>query len=509
MDAKLLLLPFPSPPAAPRHPPPPKSLFLGASLPLRPPALAPSLRLLRPRAPRLAVVAQAAVKRRKEIPFDNVIQRDKKLKLVLKLRNILVSQPDRVMSLRDLGRFRRDLGLTRKRRLIALLKRFPGVFEIVEEGVYSLRFRLTPAAERLYLDELHLKNESEGLAVTKLRKLLMMSQEKRILIEKIAHLKQDLGLPPEFRDTICLRYPQYFRLVQMDRGPGLELTHWDPELAVSAAEVAEEENRAREAEERNLIIDRPLKFNRVKLPHGLKLSRGESRRVARFREMPYISPYADFSHLRSGSDEKEKHACAVVHEILSLTLEKRTLVDHLTHFREEFRFSQSLRGMIIRHPDMFYVSLKGDRDSVFLREAYKNSQLIEKSKLVLLKEKMRALVAVPRFPRRGVPETIQEADGINRAAQMLSEGSDTEDDDEGLSDMEDLITEISGGKSDADYHWGDGWVGENDDSPPDFEDDDDDSSLKEVKVTMKTSASSANGKTHAPVFPDGKPRERW
>ncbi|RCV16455.1 hypothetical protein SEVIR_3G141800v4 [Setaria viridis] len=507
MDAKLLL-PFPSPPAA-LHPAAaavPKSLFLGASLPLHPRAPPPFPLRLRPR-PAL-VVAQAAVKRRKEVPFDNVIQRDKKLKLVLKLRNILVAQPDRVMSLRDLGRFRRDLGLTRKRRLIALLKRFPGVFEIVEEGVYSLKFRLTPAAERLYLDELQLKNESEGLAVTKLRKLLMMSQEKRILIEKIAHLKHDLGLPPEFRDTICLRYPQYFRIVRMDRGPGLELTHWDPELAVSAAELAEEENRAREAEERNLIIDRPLKFNRVKLPKGLKLTRGEARRIGQFKEMPYISPYADFSHLRSGSAEKEKHACGVVHEILSLTVEKRTLVDHLTHFREEFRFSQSLRGMIIRHPDMFYVSFKGDRDSVFLREAYKDSQLVEKNKLVLLKEKMRALVVVPRFPRRGGARTSEEAEGANGAVRLSDEGSDEEyDEDEGLSDMEDFISELSGGKSDGGYQWGDGWFGENDDAPPDFADDD--SSPQEVEVTMKNTDGSANGRAAVPVFPDGRPRERW
>jgi hypothetical protein len=494
MDA-MLLLPFPSAPAAP----PPKSPFLGAALPLHPRAPLP-LRLHPRPAP---VVAQAAVKRRKELPFDNVIQRDKKLKLVLKLRNILVSQPDRVMSLRDLGRFRRDLGLTRKRRLIALLRRFPGVFEVVEEGVYSLRFRLTPAAERLYLDELQLRNQSEGLAVAKLRKLLMMSLDRRVLLEKIAHLKHDLGLPPEFRDTICLRYPQYFRVVRMDRGPGLELTHWDPELAVSAAEIAEEESRAREAEERNLIIDRPLKFNRVKLPKGLKLTRGEARRIAQFKEIPYISPYSDFSHLRPGSAEKEKHACAVVHEVLSLTLEKRTLVDHLTHFREEFRFSQSLRGMIIRHPGMFYVSFKGDRDSVFLREAYRDSQLIDKNKLVLLKEKMRALVAVPRFPRRGGGAAVRDA-----GATQLSddEGSDVED-EEGLSDMEDLISELSGGNSDTDYQWGDGWFGENDDSPPDFGDDDedDDSNPQQVEVTMKNVA----GSTNDPVFPDGRPRERW
>ncbi|KAK8457202.1 hypothetical protein SEVIR_3G141800v4 [Setaria viridis] len=224
--------------------------------------------------------------------------------------------------------------------------------------------------------------------------------------------------------------------------------------------------------------------------------------------MPYISPYADFSHLRSGSAEKEKHACGVVHEILSLTVEKRTLVDHLTHFREEFRFSQSLRGMIIRHPDMFYVSFKGDRDSVFLREAYKDSQLVEKNKLVLLKEKMRALVVVPRFPRRGGARTSEEAEGANGAVRLSDEGSDEEyDEDEGLSDMEDFISELSGGKSDGGYQWGDGWFGENDDAPPDFADDD--SSPQEVEVTMKNTDGSANGRAAVPVFPDGRPRERW
>jgi hypothetical protein len=99
---------------------------------------------------------RAAVKRRKELPFDNVIQRDKKLKLVLKIRKILVSQPDRIMSLRELGKHRRDLGLDRKRRFIALLKKFPAVFEIVEEGVFSLKFKLTPEAERLYLEEMRI-----------------------------------------------------------------------------------------------------------------------------------------------------------------------------------------------------------------------------------------------------------------------------------------------------------------------------------------------------------------
>lgn len=451
---------------------------------------------------------RAAVKRRKEIPFDNVIQRDKKLKLVLKIRKILVGQPDRIMSLKDLGRYRRDLGLQKKRRFIALLKKFPAVFEIVEEGVFSLKFKLTPEAERLYFEELKVKNEMEDLLVVKLRKLLMMSMEKRILLEKIAHLRTDLGLPVEFRDTICHRYPQYFRVVATGRGPALELTHWDPELAVSAAELHEEENRARELEEKNLIIDRPLKFNRVKLPKGLVLSKGEMRKISQFRDLPYISPYSDFSGLRQGTIEKEKHACGVVHEILSLTLEKRTLVDHLTHFREEFRFSQQLRGMLIRHPDMFYVSLKGDRDSVFLREAYRDSQLVDKDRLTIIKEKLHSLVAVPRFLKRGAPQ---------RTADVAEESNETEDGSgeigEGWSNIDDFMGDsgFDDDDDDGEDDWSeDDWSEDDDETPPDF---DDDGNTMNIGVgnssKQETNSRRRDEKVLVPVLPDGRPRERW
>ncbi|CAK9140499.1 unnamed protein product [Ilex paraguariensis] len=449
---------------------------------------------------------RAIVKRRKEAPFDNVIQRDKKLKLVLKIRKILVSQPDRTMALREMGRFRKVLGLQKKRRFIALLRKFPAVFEIVEEGAYLLRFKLTPEAERLYLEEMKIKNEMEDLLVVKLRKLLMMSVDKRILLEKIAHLRTDLGLPLEFRDTICRRYPQYFKIVVTGRGPALELTHWDPELAVSAAELAEEENKARELEEKDLIIDRPLKFNRVTLPKGLKLSKGEMRRIFQFRDMPYISPYSDFSALRAGTLEKERHACAVVHEMLSLTIEKRTLVDHLTHFREEFRFSQQLRGMLVRHPDMFYVSLKGDRDSVFLREAYRDSQLVEKDRLLLIKEKLRALVAVPRF-RRSVSKT--ESDGAEGTSEPR-EGSGGEDEEE-WSDIDNLGSD---GFDDEDEYIDDDdegdWSEEDDDVLPDFEEDDGNVTLGPSKPTRQVDNSTKHeGKVLVPMFPDGRQRERW
>ncbi|KAJ0112761.1 hypothetical protein Patl1_00583 [Pistacia atlantica] len=384
---------------------------------------------------------RAAVKRRKELPFDNVIQRDKKLKLVLKIRKILVSQPDRIMSLRQLGKFRRDLGLTKKRRFIALLRKFPAIFQIVEEGVFSLRFKLTPEAERLYLEELKVRNEMEDLLVTKLRKLLMMSLDKRILLEKIAHLRTDFGLPFEFRDTICHRYPQYFRVVATGRGPALELTDWDPKLAVSAAELAEEENRARELKEKNLIIDRPLKFNRVKLPKGLNLSKGEMRKISQFRDMPYISPYSDFSELKSG-----------------------------------------------------------DRDSVFLREGYRDSQLIDKDRLLVIKEKFRALVSVPRFPRRNAP---RKDDGSADEPEDRSE-----EDGEGWSDIDDYMTDgqfdDDDNNEEEDDEYGDDWSDEDDDTPPDFGEDDGTVKIGVSKSVKQVDSSTKNEeKVRALVLPDG------
>ncbi|CAL0318061.1 unnamed protein product [Lupinus luteus] len=335
---------------------------------------------------------KVAMKRRRDNSFENVAQRDKRLRFVLKLRRILLRERDRTMSIKDLGRYKAQLGTLRKRQFVDMLKKFPAVFQIMDEGLYSLKFKMTPEAEKLYLEELKIRSEMEELLVMKLRKLLMMSIEKRILLKKITHLRTDFGLPQGFHETICYGYPQYFRVVVTGRGPALELTHWDAELAASAAELSLEETRIKE--ENDLLMERPERFNREKFLKGLKLSSGEIRRIMQFGDMPYISPYSDFSSVRSGTKVNEKHDCGVVHEILSLTVEKQTLVDNLSHFREEFGLSQQVREMLLRHPDMFYVSLKGEMDCVFLREAYHGSKLIEKDPLMHIKEKLRSLVAV-------------------------------------------------------------------------------------------------------------------
>jgi hypothetical protein len=346
-----------------------------------------------------------AVIKRKDYKLDSVIQREKKLKRVLTIKEILVKQPGQVMSLRDLGKHRRNLGLTGKRRVIALLNKFPAVFQVYEEGNNAMYFRLTPQAKKQYRAELKQKKEMEDVAVTKLRKLLMMSIDQSIAIQKIKHIRRELGLPDDFATSDFLpRHRQYFKIGTCALGPLLVLEEWDPALAVTALEkAAEEKAKARQelenelarslgeevVEEEESVLARTPRFTKknLNLPKGQQIKKKDREKLLKFQEVPAISPYVNKSELDPGSPEAEKAAVLVVHELLSLTSEKRILVDHLTHFRRDFKFLQRIRSMLIRHPKCFYVSLKGVRDSVFLREAYEDSELKEKDPLVLLKER--------------------------------------------------------------------------------------------------------------------------
>jgi hypothetical protein len=54
--------------------------------------------------------------------------------------------------------------------------------------------------------------------------------------------------------------------------------------------------------------------------------------VYKFHELEVPTPYEDLSKLHPASVEAEKRVVLTVQEMLSLTLEKRIVGDHLTHF---------------------------------------------------------------------------------------------------------------------------------------------------------------------------------
>ena len=93
------------------------------------------------------------------------------------------------------------------------------------------------------------------------------------------------------------------------------------------------------------------------------------------------------SHLDQASQEMERRTVGVLHELLSLSLFKRIPVPILGKFSDEYRFSNEFSSVFTRHSGIFYMSLKGGIKTAMLREAYKNSELIQRDPLLEIKDK--------------------------------------------------------------------------------------------------------------------------
>lgn len=128
------------------------------------------------------------------------------------------------------------------------------------------------------------------------------------------------------------------------------------------------------------------------MPKGNVLSRRHRKFLARFRESPFVSPYADSQGLNSLDIKLERHAVAGLHELLSLTLEKSLVLDTLTGFKTEFSFSHKPLNLALRHPELFYVSAINKQEVVFLRAAYDRGTILEKNSQVLLREQFAKLL---------------------------------------------------------------------------------------------------------------------
>lgn len=143
-----------------------------------------------------------------------------------------------------------------------------------------------------------------------------------------------------------------------------------------------------------------------------------------------------------------------------MTIEKRTLIDHLTHFRKDFGLPNKLRAMLVRHPELFYVSLKGQRDSVFLVEAYDDQgELTEKDEVLMVKERLLSLVSDGKRIRREKKLALDNDDIMFNdypvvAIEDAIETYDVNDEDDGFEDLfswDDSDLEIYGEDSDDEY----------------------------------------------------------
>ncbi|XP_018457584.1 protein WHAT'S THIS FACTOR 1 homolog, chloroplastic [Raphanus sativus] len=389
--------------------------------------------------------------------LDKHVVKQNRVRFVQKLKTLLLSKPKHYIPIQILYKCSSYLGIENPRTILSMIRRYPTIFQLfttptphlpmnATKSLSTLCVRMTPAASSLALQELNLKSEIADKLATKLQKLLMLSSHRRLLLSKLVHIGPDLGFPPNFRSRLCNDYPDKFKTVDTSYGRALELVSWEQELAkqMPSPEV-----------DRGLIVDRPLKFKRLNLRRGLNLKRRHQEYLIKFGESPDVCPYKTSSEgLASESIEAEKRACAVVREVLGLTVEKRTLIDHLTHFRQEFGLPNKLRGLIVRHPELFYVSVKGTRDSVFLVEAYNdNGDLLEKDETLVIRERLIDLVQEGKRIRR--ERRRRGSMGEYRKDDKKDEGvddynSDMDDEDEYVDGFENLFSSEDSG---VEYHF--------------------------------------------------------
>ncbi|KAK7407702.1 hypothetical protein VNO78_09722 [Psophocarpus tetragonolobus] len=337
--------------------------------------------------------------------LDRHVVMKNKIRFVQKLKTLLLSKPKHYIPLQILLKCRSYLCLTKPRSILSMIHRYPSIFELftipwppmplnATKSYPQLCVRLTPAAATLAAEELNLQPSVSIMLATKLQKLLMLSAHHQLLLSKLVHFAPDLGLPPNFRSRLCNDHPDKFKIVDTPYGRALQLVSWDFNLAKPLPPLS--------TDSLDLIVDRPLKFNQLRLRKGLNLKRRHQSFLLKFEEMPKVCPYRNPAEaLPKESLEAEKRSCALVREVLAMTIEKRTLIDHLTHFRKEFGFPNKLRGMIIRHPELFYVSLKGQRHSVLLVEGFgEKGDLLEKEEVLFIQDKWMDLVRESKRMRR-------------------------------------------------------------------------------------------------------------
>ncbi|GMH00158.1 hypothetical protein Nepgr_001997 [Nepenthes gracilis] len=312
--------------------------------------------------------------------FEQIVECDNYFRFLIRSKQFLSKQPDHILRLDDAGKLYRELGFPRGRKVNKFIARHPLLFEIYRHTDNKMWFGFTELMENLIEEEKTVNDSIEIERVNVVKKLLMMSKDRKMPLSKIYHCRLLFGVPEDFRDWV-LKFPDDFRVnVENDGTRMLELVKWDPALAVSVLE-------------KEFMVDEDKVKKAFKFPvkHGksLDLDEDDKRRLNLLNTLPLVSPYSDGSKFDLWTLEAEKYRVGILHEFLSLTLEKRASIHHIVEFKEEFSLTKHTYQMLLKQPRTFYLAGTEMNWVVFLRDAYdENGVLIKKDPLVIFYEKL-------------------------------------------------------------------------------------------------------------------------
>ncbi|KAJ4839039.1 hypothetical protein Tsubulata_041158 [Turnera subulata] len=329
--------------------------------------------------------------RTRDSKLDKLATQLKKLDVMLKFHDLMSNRKrGPFVSLQFMARWTELVGLNVG--VGEFVHKYPHVFQVFQHPVRrNLCCRITQRMRDLIQEEEIAVKECEYESVRRVKKLLMMSQTGTLGVHALRLIRRQLGLPEDFRDSILAKYTDDFRLVDLET---VELVERDADLGVAEVEKwREEECRKKWLSEFEMCFSFPINF-----PTGFVIERGSRDRMKNWQRLPYLKPYESKDVVRvrtcGGVERFEKRAVGLIHELLSLTVEKMVEVERLAHFRKDFGMLVNVRELLLKHPGIFYISTKGSNHTVFLREAYCKGHLIQPNSISAVRRKMLDLVVL-------------------------------------------------------------------------------------------------------------------
>ncbi|CAB68190.1 putative protein [Arabidopsis thaliana] len=376
--------------------------------------------------------------------LDHVIDTETDLKAACILKDAIKRSPTGFLTAKSVADWQKLLGLTVP--VLRFLRRYPTLFHEFPHARYASLpcFKLTDTALMLDSQEEIIHQSHEADTVERLCRVLMMMRSKTVSLRSLHSLKFDLGLPDNYEKTLVMKYPDHFCFVKASNGnPCLKLVKWRDEFAFSALQkrnedndVSGEESRYREFKRGQSTLTFPMSF-----PRGYGAQKKVKAWMDEFQKLPYISPYDDPSNIDPESDLMEKRAVAVLHELLSLTIHKKTKRNYLRSMRAELNIPHKFTRLFTRYPGIFYLSLKCKTTTVILKEGYRRGKLVDPHPLTRLRDKFYHVMRTGFLYRaRGLgmvskeellldrPEDDLEEEGSEE--EEIVEGSELEEDSE-------------------------------------------------------------------------------
>ncbi|KAL4563360.1 hypothetical protein LXL04_027401 [Taraxacum kok-saghyz] len=314
----------------------------------------------------------------KDNVLDSVVTGERELRAAWVIVSTIAADPGCCLPIYRLsGRRRGQLGLPEYLKVSTFMRKYPNIFSEFHlpdtGGTLVPWFRLSPHAIELHQESMAVFNQNQRDFLDRITKLLLLTKNTILPLQTIDQLKWDLGLPHDYLDSIVTKHQNIFSLINLpDSRLALKLISKPDTLPLSQLQ----KNAIFQKREDD-VRNNKLSF-KIGFPRGFGLNKKSIKWLDEWQMLPYTSPYSDSSDLDPRTDVSEKRIVGVFHELLNLTIEKKTDRKNVSNLRKPLNLPQKFTKVFERHPGIFYISKKNNTQTVVLREAYDGHRIVEK-----------------------------------------------------------------------------------------------------------------------------------